>query len=667
MFKMRSFKKIFCVLLSLPFLGFANTKTEFEASLLEEGIPIVNAIEEKDLLPGSFRTSSVVRLPKTALNLEGLGDLHVSGSSQFSECGLNAVVKKLNKKNITIVNLRQDDGGFLFPEKGSGAISFSYLMAMPWWTGEDPRGKRTLAAIEASEDAKMKAIMAKKTFTLYTVDDPYPLKGNHRILSKVECVVKKALTEKQLVEEKGLKYFRIPDKKFGNVEWEHVDALVNFVKELPEDEWVHFHCKKGHSRTTLFMVMFDMLKNADRVCADDILMRQGPCGLGGADLMKLPDPEAWDYAIKNGWLEFLHKFHAYAKENKKLGFAKTWSTWAQEKGMQPSPEVKLGDFYEGSEALSLLPVAPERTYNKSTLVINSLNESKLSLSNFRTTEDLWIDPELHLHLNGLNTLRASGSSQYSKEALKRFIKDLKPRAPHICVVDLRHDDHLFVNGLNVSTFESKDALLKARTPDEIRVSERNLKRVLQRQDMLELHSIETKYPKEEFDNRFTMMLKPTEVETPEEVVTSLGADYLLIGSKRFSEASDEDVDRFISYVRSHPKDTWYHFHCKKGKSRTTFFMILFDMMQNADKVSFEKIMERQKLIGGADLLDVTPKDPTWTQEKESKKQWIVFLARIHAYCKEQKKKHYATPWSTWSAEHAKLLPKVEHLIVDRSA
>src|SRR3990167_3516800 len=116
--------------------SFQREDKEQSQKILQEGLPIVNAIDEKDVLPGSFRMSRVVRrVGENGLNFKGLESLQVSGSSQFSEMGLNTIIKKIGAKKIIVVNLRQEDAGFLEPMEGSqGALAFSYLMSMPWWT-----------------------------------------------------------------------------------------------------------------------------------------------------------------------------------------------------------------------------------------------------------------------------------------------------------------------------------------------------------------------------------------------------------------------------------------------------------------------------------------------------------------------------------------------------
>ncbi len=640
--------------------------TEYLEQLSEEGLPIINASSEKDILPGGFRMVKVITLPEyTTLNLEGLEETKMSGSSQFSQLGLDAIIKRIGKKHITLVNLRQEDGGFIEPVKGEGDIAFSYLMPIPWWTGDDPRGSRTVSEIEASEELKMASITKNATFTVYGTDNSKTPEDQHKILYKIDLVVKRALTEKTVAKEKSLGYIRIPDKKFGHMEYEQIDSFIAFVKSLPEEEWLHFHCRKGETRTTLYMILYDMLKNADKVEAADIIKRQGPLGLGGVDFFAFPDKLDWNYKFKKERLELLFHFHTYVKENGKDGFQKSWSEWALEKGIhQPAP-IKLENHYKQTTVQSSLPSEGD-TYRRKVLVLNTLDETKLRVQNFRSSQDYWLDDSVTFAKNGLDKLLVSGSSQYTKNGLSLLLEKLKKRASKVVIVDLRPDDHIFVNGLNVCSFETKDVLLKAKSVEQIKQSKTALKLLIKAQKGIELHAIDTKYPRSTFDERLTLVLTPKTVETPEELVKSLGAEYLLIGNNRFSDISDENVDQFISYFCKMPEDTWYHFHCKKGKSRTTLFMTILDLMVNADILSLEEIMHRQKLMGGSDLLDVTPKDAGWQNEKAFKKDWIVFLKRFHKYAKENKASHFAKTWSNWSSENADYKPNIDHLAIDKS-
>lgn len=646
--------------------------------LKRSGILIMNSLDG-DILPGSFRASHQVFLPSRELDLTGLGDLHISGSSQPSQLGFRAIKARV-PRHMTVVNLKQEDGLFIEPRKGEGgALAFSYLMSMPWWVKED----REPEAIDTSEQRRCSLLQKKHKVTVYGIEDDNNLrKEKHTVLYEIRMKAKRIFTEKELCQEEGFSYLRIPDKKFGHMEYKHVDQMVDFVKHLPEGEHVHFHCKRGQSRTTLFMTMFDMLKNADHVACEDIIKRQGPKGLGGADLTKLPKVDSWEYGFKKGWLDFLHTFYQYVRENKPLGFEKSWSVWAEEQGIEQPEEVPL-DHYEGSTMVSALtsPSAPksseadvERPYfeerSEKPLVLVTSNEDKVSVSNFRSMQDHQLDPSVHINMVGLQDLRASASSQYSKIALSLLMKKLQSQTEHITLCDLRDDDHLFVDGKNVSDFQTRRELLRKRTQVEIIEAVERLKSEILSQEDIKLHAIDTAYPSNEFSKRFSIKFRPQEVLTPAELVESMKGSYLRIGTKRFSENIDEDIDHLLTHIESMPEDSWIHFSDIKGKGRTTFFMALYDLLHNADKVSWEDIIQRQHLIGGSNLFDITPKDRGWAPDRETKRQRVITLARFAEFAKEyiaKKERGEALPhWRSWSEEHPLVQPVVDHLLFDRT-
>ena len=55
---------------------------------------------------------------------------------------------------------------------------------------------------------------------------------------------------------------------------EVIDSFVSIIKDLKEENWLHFHCKEGIGRTTSFMIFYDMMKNYNDVSAEDIINRQ---------------------------------------------------------------------------------------------------------------------------------------------------------------------------------------------------------------------------------------------------------------------------------------------------------------------------------------------------------------------------------------------------------
>ena len=95
-----------------------------------------------------------------------------------------------------------------------------------------------------------------------------------------------------------------------------------------------------------------------------------------------------------------------------------------------------------------------------------------------------------------------------------------------------------------------------------------------------------------------------------------------IGSKYLSK--DEDIDEFVSFFDTLPKDVFLYFHCIHGKGRTSMMLVMADIIRNSPRVSLKDIIKRQYLLGSVDLFDTTP----WTRATyatkalESRKEFI---------------------------------------------
>ena len=285
-----------------------------------QGLPFITSVDKGFLTPAQWRMASIVpTAPVQGINLEGLQELRLSGSAQFTEPSWNVVKKKIREVEglntpIVDVDLTQENHWHVRTKQGKGSIAFSSLKPLSWWVGPN----RTPEQIDQSEREQAQEFQQRQRLKAYMIVDsidPKTLtKDHHTVTGKVRIEPKEILTEQQiLLQDPTCIYARIPDRKFGPMEWEHVDALVDLVKQSPQNSHFHFHCRKGLSRTTLFMVMFDMMKNAHRVSADDIIKRQGPAALRGVDLLacfeRKEGPESWDASFKRGWVNFLRQFH----------------------------------------------------------------------------------------------------------------------------------------------------------------------------------------------------------------------------------------------------------------------------------------------------------------------------------------------------------------------
>lgn len=106
-----------------------------------------------------------------------------------------------------------------------------------------------------------------------------------------------------------------------------VDEFVAYFDKAPENAWFHFHCRHGKGRTSIALVMFDIMKNAPQVALEDIVRRQYLLGS-----VNLSDTAAWR---KNSTYpskalarrkKFVHDFYTFICQ-RKAGGIQIWSEW----------------------------------------------------------------------------------------------------------------------------------------------------------------------------------------------------------------------------------------------------------------------------------------------------------------------------------------------------
>lgn len=266
---------------------------------------IINMWNEEEL-PKHFRMCiDTLRQENTHLpSLTGLKELRASGSAQFSEKSLHAIMEKLPYKQVTIVDLREESHGFI------NGIAVSWYVEMDWAN----KGK-TLP--EILEDEKTRLLQASKyPFAILYASRKFPL----------PIWVKSTDTEEKLVASQDLGYIRIPVTDHIKPSDQNVDLFVNFVKSLPKDSlWLHFHCAAGEGRTTTFLAMYDMMRNATNVKLQDIFLRQYL--LGGINFLNETSND-WRKKYVEERKLFLRQFYVYCQQNPL--FQKSWSSWLAE-------------------------------------------------------------------------------------------------------------------------------------------------------------------------------------------------------------------------------------------------------------------------------------------------------------------------------------------------
>jgi protein-tyrosine phosphatase len=226
--------------------------------------------------------------------------------------------------------------------------------------------------------------------------------------------------------------------------------------------------------------------------------------------------------------------------------------------------------------------------------------------NFRTTDDPLKpeDDEASPAVTGLSDLRASGSGEFTPEGLKVLLA--RTRGP-VTVFDLRQETHLFVNDLPVSWYASRDWANVGRSQSEVEADEAARVAALRRGGKIDVrpghpvkHGNANSVPPQQ------VTVKRASIER--DVVQPAGANYVRITVTDHTRPLDNEVDRFILAARALPENAWAHFHCEAGLGRTTTFMVLYDMLRNAKRVSLKAIVQRQKVLShGYDVLQ--PDEP----------------------------------------------------------
>lgn len=234
--------------------------------------------DSKKLLPNRFRI---------------LPSLNISGSSQPTPSQFSNIKKKINNPNLFIIDLRQESHGFI----NDLAISFynPYIILNDGFT---------TAETMIQEKKDLSSIPIGKEITTYN--------KTTRPLYKV--FVESVKSEQNVVKDNKINYVRFAVRD-GSIPYpKTVDDFVYFVKNQIKNSHLHFHCLAGEGRTTLFLSMYQIMKNPDNLSLEDILKYQYE--IGGINLLESKTKYS-----------FLKEFYDYVKENKNTGFKVPYSKW----------------------------------------------------------------------------------------------------------------------------------------------------------------------------------------------------------------------------------------------------------------------------------------------------------------------------------------------------
>jgi hypothetical protein len=200
---------------------------------------------------------------------EGLDDLHISGSGQFSKKQLKEILKR-TPGQVYIVDLRQESHGYLDGD------------AISWYQGTDNINEG-LALKEIT--AREQSLLAKLRVLKKTIVHEIKKKVANTITqaNAISMPVNSVMSEAKLARFENVHYIRFPVTDHGSPSPEILAQFITFYNNLPPNAHLVIHCRGGKGRTTFFMAVCDILKNGHRLSFEDILLRQYL--LGGRDIL----------------------------------------------------------------------------------------------------------------------------------------------------------------------------------------------------------------------------------------------------------------------------------------------------------------------------------------------------------------------------------------------
>lgn len=273
---------------------------------------LVFDMKDFDGLPERFRTTADQLPDNGTVRTEGLESVHAAGSQQFSQDTFQHALHHIPAKSVIVIDLRRESHGFLNGD------------AVSWFGPQNAaNAKKSTNQIKISEARLLNRLQNSKFRWVYKIIEKTP----DDFIERAErdfVVVNNVQSEQQLVNKSHVGYERYYVEDFHAPNDADVVRFVNFIKNLPNDTWLYFHCRAGRGRTTTFMTMYDMIKNAKVLTFDEIVNRQAV--LGGSDLRVLPDKNDFKYQYEVDRLNFIKRFYEYAKANTD-NFSTPWTSF----------------------------------------------------------------------------------------------------------------------------------------------------------------------------------------------------------------------------------------------------------------------------------------------------------------------------------------------------
>ncbi|MBA3954705.1 hypothetical protein H0X48_05300 [Candidatus Dependentiae bacterium] len=262
-------------------------------------------------------------------------------------------------------------------------------------------------------------------------------------------------------------------------------------------------------------------------------------------------------------------------------------------------------------------------------------------------EDLKSKKDIPNRFRTFTDTKASGSSQFTGSGAQ-YIKKNIPAGYSITIIDLRKEPHGFLNNEPISWYGHHNLINAGLTPRQVEQDQKKRLAAVGRKQSVSVCIL----CKDEVNKGPTSLPcvcknKPVHlVQSEEELVRKNGMNYKRFYIQDGHAPNDSQVDDFIRYAKSLPKNTWLHMHCRAGIGRTTTFLVMYDILRNCSKASLKTIIEKHALHGGINLLSKDNMNAKWKVAPLTER--IAFIQKFYTYCKQALPKGLS--WSTWKKQ-----------------
>lgn len=277
-----------------------SSKISFFLSLILPILLAFNSYCDQPLLLVYDQSKQFQILPLNFRDLSTI-DLDVIAGGQFSLDQLKLIKKKYPNQKIMIVDLRRESHGFIngVPVSLYGEFNQS-------------NSNKTPKAIIEHEEKFFTDLKKQQKIIINQIVDDNDDEQWPRLLKPKIVEVSNAESEEDLAKEYGFEYKRFAIKDHYSPTKKELDEYIEFINNLPSDTKIYVHCMAGHGRTTTFLTIYDIIKNAKTKTLTEIIARQHE--LGGADLSKISKHSEIRSKLDKERLKLIKDFYTKTKQ-----------------------------------------------------------------------------------------------------------------------------------------------------------------------------------------------------------------------------------------------------------------------------------------------------------------------------------------------------------------